>query len=206
MPLIDVINQTLLPRTARNICGSFKFYVLRFVYGQCVNMPGDRKFIQKKSPWNLFRLHCCYMPCDNVVMVCCALSAFNNIFKKGCWIRKQTTYRRSIASVVQLLQPVTGLPLCKLDIPNRCTKVQSLKKRKIIYLCYSASSEENSAGFLGNHFCKWLPVEAGRCPSAPGHCTGFMCSKHTTSVLKPFGAGLLGCECRGHSSYCSIQG
>ena len=76
-----------------------------------------------------------------------------------------------------------------------------VKEEKIGYLRYRASTEENSAGFLANHFCKWLPAEAGRRPPAPGHCTGFMCSKHATLALKPFGAGLLGCDCSGQSSY-----
>ena len=68
--------------------GASNFTCIGFVNGQRDNMPWDRKFIKKRSPWNLFRLHCCCIPCDNVVMVCCALSAFT-IFKNGCWIRNR---------------------------------------------------------------------------------------------------------------------
>ena len=60
-----------------------------------------------------------------------------------------------------------------------------VEEEKIRYLCYHASTEENSAVFLANHFCKWLPAEAGRRPPAPGHCTDIMCSKHATLALKP---------------------
>ena len=81
-----------------------------------------------------------------------------------------------------------------------------VKEEKNQIPCYCASTEENSAGFLANHFCTWFPAEAGRRPLAPGLCTGFTCSKHATLALKPFGAGLRGCDCRGHSSYCSIRG
>ena len=48
-----------------------------------------------------------------------------------------------------------------------------VKEEKNGYLRYHASTEENSAGFLAN------------CQSAPGHCTGFKCSKQATLALKP---------------------
>ena len=89
------------------------------------------------------------------------------------------------------------LSLCKLDILNCLIKQQSLTKRKIGYLLYRASTEETFAGILANHFCKWLPAEAGRRQPAPRHCIGFTCSKRATLALKPFGAELLGCDCRG---------
>ena len=105
----------------------------------------------------------------------------------------------------RLLQKFSLLSLCKLDIPTSCTKEQSLKKRKIGYLLYRASTEQKSAGFLANHFCKWLPAEPGRRLPAPSHCTGFTCSKHATLALKPFGAKLLGCDCCGLNCYHSIR-
>ena len=79
--------------------GASNFMCIRFVDGQRDNMPWDRKFIKERSPWNLFRLRICCTSCGDVVTVCRALSAFN-ISEIGCWIRKQITYRRSIASEV----------------------------------------------------------------------------------------------------------
>ena len=105
---------------------------------------------------------------------------------------------------IDCLSSLACCPCFNLDILNRCTKEQSLKKRKIGYLRYHASTEENSAGFLATHFCQWLPAEARRRPPAPGHCTGFICSKHATLALKPLGSGLLGCDCSGQSSYSLI--
>ena len=76
-----------------------------------------------------------------------------------------------------------------------------IKEEKNRIPSLSCKHREKYLSFLANHFCKWLPAEAGRRPPAPGHCTVFMCNKHATLALKPFGAGLLGCDCSGQSSY-----
>ena len=60
--------------------------------------------------------------------------------------------------------------------------------------------------FLGQPFLQMASRGSRAAPAGPGHCTGFTCSKHATLVLKPFGAGLLGCDCRDQISFCSIQG
>ncbi len=91
----------------------------------------------------------------------------------------------------RLPQKLSLLSLCKFDIPISCAKEQSLKTRKVRYLLYRASTEQKSAGFLTNHFCKWLPAELWRRLPAPSHCTGFTCSEHATLALKAFGAKLL---------------
>ena len=93
--------------------------------------------------------------------------------------------------------------ICKSDIPNRCTKEQEEKSRIPSLSCKYGGKFRR---FLGQPFLQMASRGSRAAPAAPGHCTGFTFSKHTTLALKPFGAGLLGCDCRGQSSYYLIQG
>ena len=127
-----------------------------------------------------------------------SVSAFY-ISKIGCWIRKQTAYRRSIASEVWPVIPV------QIRYSHQLHKTTIVKEEKNRIPSLSCKHRAKIRRFLANHFCKWLPVEPGRRLPAPSHCTGFTCSKHATLALKPFGAKLLGCDCRGLNCYHSIR-
>ena len=174
---------------------------IRFVDGLRDNMPWDRKFIKERFPIS----HGIFFVFISVVNLVAMLwrSAVHCLHLT--YPKLDVGFENRPHTEDRLPQKFSLLSLCKLDIPTICTKQQLLKKRKIGYLLYCASMEQKSAGFLANHFCKWLPAEPGRRLSAPSHCTGFTCSKRATLALKPFGAKLLGCDCRGLNCYHSIR-
>jgi hypothetical protein len=146
--------------------GASNFLCIRFVDRQRDNMPSDRNFIKERFHGIFF----VFISVLHLVMMLwrSAAHCLHSPYPKldvGFENRQHTEDR--------LLQKFSLLSLCKLDIPISCTKEQSLKKRKIGYLLYRASTEQKSAGF-------WPTIFANGFPRNPG---GACRPLHTAQVL-----------------------